>query len=443
MRRISLIFLVFIAVLLLSSFRWTEADTSIAVSKEASAPAAVQTTRFGQLQSLLRLSAMPKVFMEDSNIPHRKDIRHVRKAAADADLEVMFAVRHKNLDKLEAALYDVSDPKSANYGKHWTKEQVEELVVDTEAARILRESLTEAGFEIVEEKSNGEFLKVRGKVGDMERLFNTEFHEYIYEYKGPEQKKVLEERVIFRAEKYHLPEMLAAQVESVFDVVQAPIPIFRVGNLRADTTADVDTQATNYVTPSLINSYYSVTSNVGNSLTDQAFYGTINQTMSPSDLTKFQTFFGLPVQALNTSIGGHVNDNTCITTPDDCGEANLDVQYLIGIANTIPTTYYYTDLDWIDWIIEVNDMTNPPDVISISYGSNEIDIDLEYASEFSYYAQQLGLKGVTILVSSGDDGAPGAAVGYGEVSSCGYYPEFPTSCPYIVSVGATQVSWLL
>jgi tripeptidyl-peptidase-1 len=241
--------------------------------------------------------------------------------------------------------------------------------------------------------------------------------------------------MILRAEKYHLPEMLASKVAAVYDVVQAPVRIRRVGNLRK-----VDKAASGDVTPSLINSYYSVTSNVGNSLTDQAFFGAINQTMSPNDLSQFQTMFGLPVQGITTDIGGHVDDNTCITSPDDCGEANLDVQYLMGIANTIPTTYYYTELDWLDWIIEVNDMTNPPDVISISYGSNEIDIDHDYASEFSYQAQQLGLKGVTLLVSSGDDGAPGAAVGYGEVSACGYYPEFPTSCPYIVSVGATQVS---
>lgn len=79
-----------------------EAEASLAASTSSITESSTGGAQAGQqsasIQSLLRLSAMPKVFMEASNIPSRKDIRHVRKASADAEHEVLFAVRHKNLD---------------------------------------------------------------------------------------------------------------------------------------------------------------------------------------------------------------------------------------------------------------------------------------------------------------------------------------------------------
>ncbi len=50
-------------------------------------------------------------------------------------------------------------------------------------------------------------------------------------------------------------------------------------------------------------------------------------------------------------------------------------------------------------------------------------------------AQKLGVQGVTVLVASGDDGVATKA-SQGVV--CGYYPDFPASCPYVTAVGATQ-----
>jgi tripeptidyl-peptidase-1 len=50
--------------------------------------------------------------------------------------------------------------------------------------------------------------------------------------------------------------------------------------------------------------------------------------------------------------------------------------------------------------------------------------------------------GVTLVAASGDDGAnPRDAretTGFIGASACGYMPVFPTSCPYVTSVGATS-----
>lgn len=47
----------------------------------------------------------------------------------------------------------------------------------------------------------------------------------------------------------------------------------------------------------------------------------------------------------------------------------------------------------------------PPSVISTSYGTTEADFTYSYAARQCYEYMKLGLAGVTILYSSGDDGS--------------------------------------
>ena len=53
-------------------------------------------------------------------------------------------------------------------------------------------------------------------------------------------------------------------------------------------------------------------------------------------------------------------------------------------------------------------------------------------ASFDVEAAKLGLKGGTIVVSSGDDGANGLG------TECGYAPSFPASSPNVLAVGATN-----
>ncbi|RYY79675.1 hypothetical protein EON63_17120, partial [archaeon] len=55
-------------------------------------------------------------------------------------------------------------------------------------------------------------------------------------------------------------------------------------------------------------------------------------------------------------------------------------------------------------------------------------------------AIKLAARGVTLVVAAGDDGAPGHTVRAGS-RSCGYYPLFPATCPYVVAVGSTMVGY--
>lgn len=63
--------------------------------------------------------------------------------------------------------------------------------------------------------------------------------------------------------------------------------------------------------------------------------------------------------------------------PTSCGEGNLDVQYIMGVAQGSSTIYYYTTASdptsdpFTTWITTVAGMSPPPQACSISYGTLE------------------------------------------------------------------------
>ncbi|KAI9046641.1 hypothetical protein LZ554_009383 [Drepanopeziza brunnea f. sp. 'monogermtubi'] len=86
-------------------------------------------------------------------------------------------------------------------------------------------------------------------------------------------------------------------------------------------------------------------------------------------------------------------------------------------------------------------------VISTSYGYNEADLTPFYEMRQCQEYMKLGLQGVTFIYSSGDYGVAGnggqcidTTTGeYNNGTSGMFNPAFPSSCPYVTSVGATQV----
>lgn len=90
----------------------------------------------------------------------------------------------------------------------------------------------------------------------------------------------------------------------------------------------------------------------------------------------------------------------------------------------------------------------PTSVISISYGASEADLPFNYEQRQCNEVLKLGLQGTTVVVSSGDSGTAGQPndtyAGSGPLGCLGpndniFSPDDPVSCPYILSVGATQI----
>lgn len=86
-----------------------------------------------------------------------------------------------------------------------------------------------------------------------------------------------------------------------------------------------------------------------------------------------------------------------------------------------------------------------PQVISNSYGDEEQTVPEKYAIRVCNLIGLLGLRGITVLESSGDEGV-GASCLNQDGKTPQFNPIFPATCPYLTSVGGTvqlqpEIAW--
>eukprot|EP00919_Chromeraceae_sp_WS-2016_P006762 GHVR01015884.1.p1 GENE.GHVR01015884.1~~GHVR01015884.1.p1 ORF type:complete len:824 (-),score=111.03 GHVR01015884.1:2728-5199(-) len=145
-------------------------------------------------------------------------------------------------------------------------------------------------------------------------------------------------------------------------------------------------------------------------------------------------------------------------------EAHLDVTLVQGLYPEIPTLVWNVpgrnpsngEEPFLTWAMCLSDaeldlphtkgMTQEDEVLSIgpkggvplvhslSYGDDELDMPPEYANRLHVEFMKAALRGMTVLVASGDSGA------VGRKKTCGHArPELPAAFPFITSVGGTQL----
>lgn len=139
-------------------------------------------------------------------------------------------------------------------------------------------------------------------------------------------------------------------------------------------------------------------------------------------------------------------------------EGNLDVQNMLGvgwptklIAYTVggsppflPDAETTTNtnepyLVWLESVLAQSD-DEIAKVVSTSYDDDEQTVPLSYATRVCNDMAQLGARGVSLFYSSGDSGVGSTGYCYSNdgKNTSTFLPEFPSTCPYITSVGATQ-----
>jgi len=171
------------------------------------------------------------------------------------------------------------------------------------------------------------------------------------------------------------------------------------------------------------------------------------QNFAPSDLSSWGSQIGvkLPVVSAAHTVGPNDPTNPQI-------ESTLDIEVSTGInAASVPWFWLGNGNDWLlPTFTAFYAATTIPQVISISYGwseSDQCDIDPSecnginsqtYVSRVNTEFQKIGMRGTSILVSSGDSGANGRTDP--DCSLTYLKPDYPTASPYITSVGATQIN---
>eukprot|EP00029_Vermamoeba_vermiformis_P010654 TRINITY_DN5658_c0_g1_i1.p1 TRINITY_DN5658_c0_g1~~TRINITY_DN5658_c0_g1_i1.p1 ORF type:complete len:720 (-),score=191.89 TRINITY_DN5658_c0_g1_i1:67-2226(-) len=236
---------------------------------------------------------------------------------------------------------------------------------------------------------------------------------------------------------YYVPVILQVQAEFMED------------QLGPMTTNDHPAVATPAVVPQTINSIYNIPQNwqpMQPSKLSQAVVEFEQQYYSPDDLQLFFDAMGIVNTAEVTVVGP--ND---ITNPGV--EANLDIQYMMGIAPSVPTTYWSIAAnstleidDILQWAVAMSNTANPPVVNSLSYGMSERNVDTYlgkgYVLRSDTEFKKLATRGITIIIADGDVGAGDLGDPPMSVPSCmkTLNPDWPSQSPYVTAVGSTYFS---
>ena len=155
-----------------------------------------------------------------------------------------------------------------------------------------------------------------------------------------------------------------------------------------------------------------------------------NQYPSETDLSDFMSDYR--EDGAFSSLDFKIVNNTLPSSYTPSYLANLGAQYTSALTYPTPVVYYVGITgpgDWfLEWVEFILSNPFPPQTISMAYGSiSEMSLSPDYADTVCRLFGQLGTRGVSILVASGDSG-----VGIGDcLNSNGrpqFYTTFPASC---------------
>ncbi|KAI0822997.1 subtilisin-like protein [Trametes gibbosa] len=359
---------------------------------------------------------------------------------------------------LVQSLLDVSDPSSSKYGQHLSKDEVDQLTApQPEAVQTVTKWLKNNNITAQTYSSSGDMLAIQIPQAQANTLFNANFTSYTHGKTNTTMVRTL---------AYSLPADVSEHVTFVYPTTQFIPPPTRkpevrvasrvpVSTKRTASRRAVDAQCATSISPACLIELYNIpttpASAAGNSLGVSAFD---NEVANPDDLADFLkqarpdiTNGTFAVQSVD---GGSDNGQGTTEAVPDGGRdlQSLDIQYTVGVATNVPTTFVTVGPKtqdgalggFLDIITTLTNQENPPLVLTTSFGFDETPF-AEQAPELAEtlcnaYAK-LGARGTSVLFASGDGGVSGAQAD----DSCDgsvFIPTFPATCPFITAVGSTQ-----
>jgi kumamolisin len=157
-----------------------------------------------------------------------------------------------------------------------------------------------------------------------------------------------------------------------------------------------------------------------------------------SDLQAYFSGLGIAMPSVSSvSVDGGANSPTGSADGPD-GEVMLDIEIAGAIAPSAKIVVYFcpnTDQGFLDGVTQaVHDTNNKPSVISISWGSAEVNWTTQAMEQFDQAFQDAATLGVTVCVAAGDNGSSDG------VNDGQAHVDFPASSPNALACGGTQLN---
>ncbi|KAI9734154.1 MAG: hypothetical protein M1818_006641 [Claussenomyces sp. TS43310] len=420
------------------------------------------------LSTLFSVVTSRDVFEELHSVPRGWEL--LRSAASGEPISLRISVKQRNVDLFERVLMEVSTPSHAKYGQHLLGHEVKEMLRPTqESSDSVLSWLQDSNITSIDD--DGDWISISTDVGAANKLLDTEFQWF----RNPKGGKEL-----LRTLSYDLPaaivphinfvqpttrfgnfEAMGSHVELIDDQGKSDgVSQWRDG-VQLSSESSVNIACNRSITPQclfeLYNIHYKPDTDNSNTV---GFASFLEEYSRYSDLAEFEKVYAPYAVGENFTVVEFNNGlNNQTDTVDDSGEANLDLQYILSVGYPTPVTEFSTgglgelivDGDtptadensnepYLDFLLGLIKLPNEkiPRSISLSYGENEQEIPLSYATQVCQLFGQLGARGVTILFSSGDMGTGDYCLSNDGKNRTIFQPQFPAACPYVTSVGGTR-----
>ncbi|CAO3565318.1 unnamed protein product [Mortierella alpina] len=395
-------------------------------------------------------------FEELANPP--RQWQYLEPAPSSDTISLRIGLKLQNVERFQQMVIDLSTPGHPTYGQHMTQDEINGIISPSkESARLVLEWLKSSGIDAVHD---GQSVKAEITIAQAQVLLQTRFNVYL---------NTLSSKKAIRTLSYRLPEILKTHIDLVQPTtmfgLEPLIPRASPENLKRRADPGVKesepslTGCDNRVTPQCLRQLYNMktfsSDRLGNA--SIAVAGFLGEYGNSADL---QTFFkGFRPDFLGMSYStikllGGLDDQSIPGV-----EANLDIQYAAVLANPEAVTYYSVGEVKPEFTPDNNTPTNTnepykeflevflaasniPTTLSISYADYEQTVPKSYAERVCNLFAQLGARGTTVLVASGDYGVGGNSSAASCLTNDGrkanrFLPLFPASCPFVTTVGGT------
>lgn len=386
---------------------------------------------------LLSVDALPKGFIQlekEHNILQWQEDgwRMSERVGPHVTLKLTFALKQRNLDALESLFWRVSDPDSKEYGQYLSLHEVANLITPSaKTQRTVKKWLRENGVEA--KKCNSveteDFLTCEMSCETAESLLpGAKFYVFHHEK--------LQQPTIRSAQHYSVPKEIVPHIDFVGGILRFPAVNWASPKIAKNITDSVNDLGVHIgVYPSVLRERYNISDTVGSHPNNsQVVAQFLKQYYNKADLKEFFKLFGSSFVHLDT-IAKELGPDTGRSGI----EASLDTQYIMSTGANISTWFWSTgglhekQEPFLEWMVNISNMAQVPWVHSVSYGDNEDSLSVDFMQRINTEFQKAGVRGLSILFASGDDGA-------NCIDNKKFRPSFPASSPFVTTVGGTAFS---
>lgn len=364
--------------------------------------------------------ATPRAFIEAPlSMPSRWTDMQVAPESLKEVREVLLYIKDQGSDEIEKLFWERTDPEHKDYAKWLSMEEIHEITASApEDIAAVKAFLKHHNLNTYTLNKNRDIITVPMSLQKIQEVFGVEYSTFQHD-SGRVATATLG--------PYSVPSRVAPHLRLVTGVMGLP-RVSTTGHKISEEQAPAARKLNQYsgfisgygggsssaanpvdqrITPHIIRERYNVPVKTtgtasNNSMAVAEFQG---QYMSAADL---RTFFDMYVPYSDAdTVAKIVGPNQ----PQQPGtEANLDIQYIMGVAPEIETWFYsmsnfafYSDIS--KWLEKLQNTAEIPWVHSISYGSQGNYPSSQFRDAMDTHFQKLGLRGVSIIFASGDSGA--------------------------------------